>query len=309
MNSNKLNCKSFNFLGSKCNNQKIRKNQWFKHLEIFDTGKYGQGLRTTTSIPKGTFICEYVGEIITDETFHERMTNLYSKDEHHYTMKLTQNLVIDAYRMGSVARFANHSCSPNCEFQKWTVDGLQRMCMFSLRTIKPGEELTYDYNFQCFNLQAQQPCYCESSKCRGTIGTKQQPTPSSLTTNNNNNSNHSTTVIPKLTYREKRMVLKSSIFLLRNLRRIKQKHELRKKKNDKLKQQNDKQPAMSLFFAQNYYHPNGSNNKSTLVSLRKTPKLSHKGKYNEKKIKKMIHSKKNTFMVVTGYVRKKRGLI
>ncbi|CAF4552163.1 unnamed protein product, partial [Rotaria magnacalcarata] len=67
-------------------------------------------------------------------------------------MKLTQNLVIDAYRMGSIARFANHSCSPNCEFQKWTVDGLQRMCMFSLRPIKAGEELTYDYNFECFNL-------------------------------------------------------------------------------------------------------------------------------------------------------------
>ncbi|CAF4453752.1 unnamed protein product, partial [Rotaria sp. Silwood2] len=169
----------------KCSNQKIRKSQWFKHLEVFDTSKYGQGLRTTAPIAKGTFVCEYVGEIITEEKFHERMANLYSKDEHHYTMKLTQNLVIDAYRMGSIARFANHSCSPNCEFQKWTVDGLQRMCMFSLRPIKAGEELTYDYNFQCFNLQAQQPCYCESSKCRGTIGTKQQPT---LTTTTNNTS-------------------------------------------------------------------------------------------------------------------------
>jgi len=206
------------------------------------------------------------------------MTNIYSKDEHHYTMKLTQNLVIDAYRMGSIARFANHSCSPNCEFQKWTVDGLQRMCMFSLRTIKPGEELTYDYNFQCFNLQAQQPCYCESSKCRGTIGTKQQSSPSTTTTNNNNNNNHHhSTTIQKLTQREKRIVLQSSIFLLRNLKRIKQKQELREKKTNKLKQQNDKQSATSLFFAQNYYHSNGSNNKSTLVSLRKTPKLNHKG--------------------------------
>jgi SET domain-containing protein len=206
------------------------------------------------------------------------MTNLYSKDEHHYTMKLTQNLVIDAYRMGSIARFANHSCSPNCEFQKWTVDGLPRMCMFPLRTIKTGEELTYDYNFQCFNLQAQQPCYCESSKCRGKIGTKQQTTSSTTTTNNNNSNNNHSMTIQKLTQREKRMVLQSSIFLLRNLRRIKEKQELRKKKSNKLKQQNDKQSTISLFFAQNYYHPNGSNNKSTLASLRKTPKINHKGK-------------------------------
>ncbi|CAF4678508.1 unnamed protein product [Rotaria sp. Silwood1] len=265
-------CLSHCTCGIKCSNQKIRKNQWFKHLEVFDTSKYGQGLRTTASISKGTFICEYVGEIITEEKFHERMANVYSKDEHHYTMKLTQNLVIDAYRMGSIARFANHSCSPNCEFQKWTVDGLQRMCMFSLRPIKAGEELTYDYNFQCFNLQAQQPCYCESSKCRGTVGTKQQPTLTTTTTNNT-----SITTIQKLTQREKRMILQSSIFLLRNLRRIKEKQELRKKINNKLKQQlNDKQSIIPLFFAQNYYHSNSLNNKSTLASLRKTPKLAHK---------------------------------
>ena len=273
------------FLGAKCSNQRIRKNQWSKHIEVFDTSKYGQGLRANATIPKGTFLCEYVGEIITEEKFHERMTNLYSKDEHHYTMKLTQNLVIDAYRTGSIARFANHSCSPNCEFQKWIVDGLQRMCMFSLKTIKPGDELTYDYNFQCFNLEAQQPCYCESSKCRGTIGSKQQTTisPSTTTTNNNNNNtnhNHQIGNIQRLTQREKRMISRSSIFLLRNLRRIKDKQELSdKNKNNQLKQPNDKQSGMSLFFAPNYYHSNRSNQKSTLASLRKAPKLAHKGNY------------------------------
>ena len=263
-------------LGSKCSNQRIRKGQWFKHLEVFDTSKYGQGLRTTSPISKGTFLCEYVGEIITDEKFLDRMSNVYSKDEHHYTMKFSQNLVIDAYRMGNVARFANHSCSPNCEFQKWTVDGLPRMCMFSLRTIKPGEELTYDYNFQCFNLQAQQPCYCESSKCRGFIGAKQQPTlPSTPTTSSASqpSTNH------KLTQRDKRAIVQSSIFLLRNLRRIKERQELRRKnQQNKLKQQS----ATAVFFSQNYYHPNRANHKSTLTSLRKTPKIAHKGKTTDK---------------------------
>ncbi|CAM4952280.1 unnamed protein product [Rotaria socialis] len=254
--------------GVKCSNQKIRKNQWCKHVDVFDTGKYGQGLRAMAPIAKGTFLCEYVGEIITEERFHERMANLYSKDEHHYTMKLTQNLVIDAYRMGGIARFANHSCSPNCEFQKWTVDGLQRMCMFSLRPIKAGEELTYDYNFECFNLQAQQPCYCESQKCRGTIGTKQSVT--STTTNN------ISTITQKLTQREKKMISQSAIFLLRNLRKVKAKHASRKKICTKLKQLNNKQTTVPLFFPQNYYHSNTPNNQSTLAGLRKTPKLVHK---------------------------------
>ena len=31
--------------------------------------------------------------------------------------------MLDAKHMGSVARFANHSCEPNCELQKWSVLG------------------------------------------------------------------------------------------------------------------------------------------------------------------------------------------
>jgi SET domain len=31
--------------------------------------------------------------------------------------------MLDAKNMGSVARFANHSCEPNCELQKWSVLG------------------------------------------------------------------------------------------------------------------------------------------------------------------------------------------
>ena len=272
----------FIFLGPKCSNQKIRKGQWFKNLEVFNTSKYGQGLRTTATVPKGTFLCEYIGEIITEEKFFDRMSNIYSKDEHHYTMKLTQNLVIDAYRMGNIARFANHSCLPNCEFQKWTVDGLPRMCMFSLRAIRPGEELTYDYNFQCFNTQSQQPCYCESPKCRGFIGAKQQTngTLSATTLDSPVCSPHPSINNQRLSQKDRRAIVQSSIFLLRNLRRVRERYEMKKKtEQQKLKQQtaSSSSSSSSLFFAQNYYHPNRNHCKTSVPSLRKNPKLSHKG--------------------------------
>ena len=48
-------------------------------------------------------------------------------------------------------RFVNHSCEPNCEMQKWSVNGLFRMALFALREIKAHEELSYDYNFSLFN--------------------------------------------------------------------------------------------------------------------------------------------------------------
>ncbi len=71
-------------------------------------------------------------------------------------------------------RFVNHSCEPNCEMQKWTVNGLYRMALFSLSDVKPGEELTYDYNFSLFNPHEGQQCRCGSSNCRGVIGGRTQ---------------------------------------------------------------------------------------------------------------------------------------
>ena len=72
--------------------------------------------------------------------------------------------------MGNECRFVNHSCEPNCEMQKWTVNGHYRMALFALKDIQPDEELTYDYNFSLFNPHEGQICKCGSAKCRGVIG-------------------------------------------------------------------------------------------------------------------------------------------
>ena len=72
--------------------------------------------------------------------------------------------------MGNECRFVNHSCEPNCEMQKWTVNGHYRMALFALKDIHPDEELTYDYNFSLFNPHEGQICKCGSAKCRGVIG-------------------------------------------------------------------------------------------------------------------------------------------
>lgn len=94
----------------------------------------------------------------------------YANDTHHYCLHLDGGLVIDGHRMGGDGRFVNHSCEPNCEMQKWSVHGLPRMALFASRDIKPGEELTYDYNFALFNPSEGQQCRCGSSACRGVIG-------------------------------------------------------------------------------------------------------------------------------------------
>lgn len=66
----------------------------------------------------------------------------------YYLMSFEQNMIVDATR-GSIARFVNHSCEPNCKMVKWVVAGKPRMALFAGdREIMTGEELTYDYNFE-----------------------------------------------------------------------------------------------------------------------------------------------------------------
>lgn len=122
------------------------------------------------------------------------MATRYVNDTHHYCLHLDGGLVIDGHRMGGDGRFVNHSCQPNCEMQKWSVNGQFRMALFALRDIKPGEELTYDYNFSLFNPAEGQECKCESENCRGVIGGKSQRVRqqhSTLSTGSNNSSGSS----------------------------------------------------------------------------------------------------------------------
>lgn len=86
-------------------------------------------------------------------------------------MLFDQNMIIDATTKGSIARFVNHSCNPNCRMEKWTVNGKPRMALFAgERGIVTGEELTYDYNFDPFSQKNVQECRCGEPGCRGILG-------------------------------------------------------------------------------------------------------------------------------------------
>lgn len=93
-------------------------------------------------------------------------------------MSFDQNMIIDA-TSGSIARFVNHSCNPNCRMTKWIVSGQPRMALFAGdRPIMTGEELTYDYNFDPFSAKHVQICLCGSHNCRGVLGPKsREPKP------------------------------------------------------------------------------------------------------------------------------------
>jgi SET domain-containing protein len=87
-------------------------------VEVFLTAHCGYGLRVCEDVPANTIIIEYTGEVITASECQARMMH-YSEDNAFYFASLSRGLILDAKAMGSLARFANHSCEPTCELQKW----------------------------------------------------------------------------------------------------------------------------------------------------------------------------------------------
>ncbi|KAI0987287.1 hypothetical protein GJ496_008847 [Pomphorhynchus laevis] len=156
---------------NKCSNRAIQQNEFFPHLAVFDTcTPRGFGVRSLKAIPADVMVAEYLGEVVNEQEFRQRMNEIYANERHHFTMTLGDSLVIDSYRFGGIARFINHSCQPNCEVRQWIVDGLRRMCLFTVRAIDENEELTYNYNFRAFSRTALQNCFCGCKNCTGKIG-------------------------------------------------------------------------------------------------------------------------------------------
>lgn len=54
-----------------------------------------------------------------------------------------ERLYIDG-EYGSDAKFVNHSCNPNCAFEKKNINGLTRCGIFAKRYISVGTEITAD---------------------------------------------------------------------------------------------------------------------------------------------------------------------
>ncbi|CCH42258.1 Histone-lysine N-methyltransferase [Wickerhamomyces ciferrii] len=138
--------------------------------EVLQTDKKGCGLLSIRSFNAGSLVVEYTGEVIHLDEVEHRLNTIYKESDSYYFLGLEEEYVIDAGQKGSVARFANHSCDPNAEMQKWYVNGEPRIGLFAKRSIEAGEEITYDYNFEWFENGEPQKCYCGSKNCHGFIG-------------------------------------------------------------------------------------------------------------------------------------------
>ncbi|KAL2465347.1 Histone-lysine N-methyltransferase ASHH1 [Abeliophyllum distichum] len=154
-----------------CRNQKFQKCEYAR-TNLFKTEGRGWGLLADENIKAGQFIIEYCGEIISSEEAEKRSQAyeaLGLKDA--YIISLNANCFIDATKKGSLARFINHSCQPNCETRKWTVLGETRVGIFAKKDISAETELAYDYNFEWYG-GATVRCLCGAANCSLFLGAK-----------------------------------------------------------------------------------------------------------------------------------------
>jgi histone-lysine N-methyltransferase NSD2 len=163
-------------MGDRCGNRQFQK-KLYPPMRVEHTKTKGWGLFVKTDIKKGDFIIEYVGELITNDEFKKRIGNMLNNkdaDQNYYFMVIDNARVIDAGPKGNYARFINHSCDPNCETVKWTVNGDTRIGIFALEDIPANTELTFNYQFEAFG-EVKKPCLCGAENCCGLIGEKAPP--------------------------------------------------------------------------------------------------------------------------------------
>lgn len=144
---------------------------------------HGTGVFATTRIGRGETLLEYKGTLLT----HAEADALYGdggESGHTFLFTLNADYIVDANHKGNTARWINHSCDPNC--QAVIVEDPKgdrrrdRIEIETLRPIRPGEELTYDYGItldapHTARLKKLWKCLCGSPKCTGTLLKPKRP--------------------------------------------------------------------------------------------------------------------------------------
>ncbi|RZC78062.1 hypothetical protein C5167_002242 [Papaver somniferum] len=164
-----------------------------RELQVFFTreGK-GWGIRALHKLPRGAFVCEYVGEVLTNTELYERNVRNTGNERHTYPVLLDADwgseavlkddelLCLDATYYGNVARFVNHRCfdanlidipieieSPDHHY--YHVRMCNSIAFFTSREVAAMEELTWDYGIDFLDhnhpIKAFQ-CLCGSKGCR-----------------------------------------------------------------------------------------------------------------------------------------------
>lgn len=155
---------------------RVSQNGSCEFLRLFQTQNKGLGVKTLHHLVSGSFIAEYVGEIVSNSMANVRLQS-QEKSSSCYVLKFREHLSdnqviatnIDATCKGNIARFINHSCDPNLVVIPIRTDSLiPRLCLFTCRHVNAEEELCFSYfgNNDTISVGSKR-CLCGSPNCIG----------------------------------------------------------------------------------------------------------------------------------------------
>ncbi|CAN8247868.1 unnamed protein product [Cochlearia groenlandica] len=164
----------------RCGNRVVQHGIHKKFQVFFTSNGRGWGLRTLEKLPKGAFVCEFAGEILTIPELYkrssEKLNNPVILEALWGSEELVDNkaLCLDGMHFGNISRFINHRClDANLLEIPVHVESSDlhyyHLAFFTTREIDAMEELTWDYGVE-FNddVFPTTPfhCQCGSEFCR-----------------------------------------------------------------------------------------------------------------------------------------------
>ena len=146
----------------------------YAKLEVRKSRIHGWGLFARINFEKNDVLVEYIGQKIRT-VVADRREAMYEDEGvgSCYLFRLDKDEIIDATRIGGMARFINHCCEPNAYARVINTDpqpdgtGDKHITIIAGRDIQEGEEITYDYKFPIEDTKL--TCYCGASICQGSM--------------------------------------------------------------------------------------------------------------------------------------------
>ncbi|XP_039978355.1 LOW QUALITY PROTEIN: uncharacterized protein LOC120786776 [Xiphias gladius] len=115
--------------------------------EMFIDPFKGRGVFTRESIEPSTFVVEYRGNVFTQkETQKNKCRDTLNKYLFDFTWNGTNWRIDASTEDGTLGRLVNDDhISPNCEMKKVVCGEKPHLCLFAVKKISRGEEITYNY--------------------------------------------------------------------------------------------------------------------------------------------------------------------
>jgi hypothetical protein len=138
-----------------------------ERLAFGKSGIHGWGLFAKVPMRQDTMVVEFRGELLRRSAAETREAKYLAQGADCYIFNLDDDVVLDATKAGTIARFTNHSCSPSLYTKILALEGELRLAFFAREDIAPGQEMTYNYRFKAEEDEEKMMCHCGAPNCTG----------------------------------------------------------------------------------------------------------------------------------------------